>query len=155
MTIFASATVDISQIQKQADNFTSDSKITLNKSQLEGFITGDMDKATKMSFWDNIIDFFYPSYNKEEALELISQMIDFESEKESIQDWHRESQTDLLSRLQNNFEKLYELADEGTQQKFERVDDGTKTQFKIDGHTIASANAIFNPYNEELIFEYF
>lgn len=155
MTIFPSATVDISQIQKQADDFTSDSAITLNKSQLEGFITGDMDKATKMSLWDNIIDFLYPSYNKEEALQLISQMIDFDSEKENIQEWERDSQTDLLSRLQNNYEKLFELADEGTQQKFQRVDDGNKTQFKIDGHTIASANAIFNPHNEELLFEYF
>ncbi|MCL1123768.1 hypothetical protein [Shewanella surugensis] len=154
MTIFASATLNIPRCTSNIDD-NAHSEVTLNKSQLEGFISGDMDKATKMSFWDNIIDFFYPSYNKEEALQTISEMIGWESENANLPEWEKGGEADLLIRLENNFQKLFDLADDGTKGKFmiDTNQNPTKTTFKIDGHTIASANAITNSNNSEIIEE--
>lgn len=82
-------------------------KISLNGGQIQGFISGDIEKANKLSLVDEIVMYNFPKHKKPEALGLISMIIDFDLDSGN-------NEMLKLMRMKTNFHTLKSMMDDQT-----------------------------------------
>ncbi|WP_299496732.1 hypothetical protein [uncultured Shewanella sp.] len=139
MTIFASATLNTSRFidypQGEKKEF---SDISIGKNRAEAIINGDMDKATKLNIFEKIIDVIFCGSQKQDALDLLKDMFFMEKTSEDL------SEKEKLEIMENNFEKLKQMAGPGYADQFDRVQDEahSQTSYYMGNTLITSVNTV-------------
>lgn len=111
----------------------------LNKERINDILTGNVDNATTLSFFEKVIDILFCGSQKHQAMEYLKSNLD-------MFDLTKATEKEYSNQLINNFMALKALADAGSKDKINIDISSEKLSFNIDGYRFQTTSMTTDQY---------